>query len=120
MSCHSSGISPQLQEVHEILRDLEVGDANIQSMTRLNPPRGVQQSGNIIPRLLKTVFQSEEQKWNVLKQGGKLKNMHAPNWKNVRLKPERTFKERQVHARLAEERDAKNKELLEKGTQDRR
>ena len=117
---YNTKVEDDLQEVREILRDLEVSDANIKSMTRLKALRGVQQSGNNRPRLLKIVFQSEEHKWKVLKQGGKLRNIHAPNRKNVRLMPDRIFKERQAHTRLAEERDAKNKEFLEKGTQDRR
>ena len=50
---------------------------------------------------------------------GKLRNMHGPNRKNVKLMSDYTFKERQFYARLAEESYATNKELLQKGTQDR-
>lgn len=88
-------------------------------MVRLNTQR---ERNNIQgrPRLLKIVLDNEGTKLNLLKAGGKLKNSSDPDLRDVVIKPDLTFKERKAYAELAKVRDAKNRELAEKGILDRK
>lgn len=66
------------------------------------------------PRLLKVVLANEDMKWKILKENGKIKQMDNPNKMNIKIMPDRTYKERRAHAKLARER-RENENLMRQG-----
>ena len=83
-------------------------------MIRQNPQQEQRHPHTNRPRLLKVVLENEETKWSILKECGKLKDMETSR-SNIRIMPDRTFKERQAHKVLVRERETKNKELQDAG-----
>ena len=87
-------------------------------MFRLKPKPGTNS-----PRLLNIAFLSGKDKFQFLSKetSDKLKALDTSSpFKNVNFYQDRTYKERVEHRKLKQEMEQKNKELLDKGTTDKK